>query len=595
MDSAKIEMLAVSAVKDMVVDTDILHPFIAEGDKEPSWDGFIYIYKDETRKKDNLKGRVAVQVKGIKNNNFESKITFPVEVADLKNYLHNGGVIYFVVYIHKTDNKKRKVYYETLAPVKINNYLQGIGKQKTKTINLKEFPADRNDRTSIIVNFFDHSIMQTSYAKGGFISLEDIGTANNEYSYSIQISGYGHKTPNTLFSSLQDELYIYVTPKGTNALIPTDTVIASMEAKQEIVGDIAVGGKVYYRSYHSITSPEGTSLKIGDSITIHMGNFDNITVTTTIQFTPCMRKLAKDMEFLVDVINTGRFNLGSVELELNSIDDGYSEFIYDVQKRLTFYNKIIQMLDILNVEDDINIDELTDDNKRNIETLVRAFIDKKDITNITAETPSVLDLKINNILLKLIVNKKENGAYEIQNFFESEVEVSYKDLDGSHLVTSPYSALSKDDYLHVSNINHSKIIDSYKKVVLINPNVFDRANIDMLQMLSAYDEALEQKLLSAAKSVAGWILNDGNNIGENIKILNYLQIIKRERSLNKDEKRQLSIMSEDSNATEQEKVGAYLLLDNQISAEIHFEKIKPEEQELFRTFPIYKFWNSATE
>lgn len=594
MDNTSIEILAVNAVKDTIIDTDILFPFIAENDKEPSWDGFIYIYKDNTKKKGNLKGRVAVQVKGVGNNNFASKVTFAVDVADLRNYLHNGGVIYFVVRIHKTDISKKKVYYEALTPVKINNYLQGIGEHKTKTITLKEFPSDRNDRATIVVNFFDHSIMQTSYAKDGFISLEDIGTANAKFSYTIPISGYGHKTPNTLFSSLHDELYIYVTPEGTNALIPTDTVIASMEAKQEIIGDIKVIEKVYYKNYQSIIGPEGTLLKIGDSITIHMGNFDNTTVTTTIQFTPHMRKLAKDMEFLVDAINTARFNLGGIELGLNSID-GHPEFISDVQKRLAFYNKIIQMLDVLNVEDDINIDELTDDNKRNIETLVKAFVDKKDITNITAETPSVLDLQINNILLKLIITKKDNGAYDIQNFFETEVAVSYKDLDGNHLATSPYSALSKDDYLRVSNIGYSKILESYRQVSLTNPNVFDRANIDMLQMLLAYDEAPNQRLLTTAKDMADWILKEGVNLGDNLKTLNYLQIIKREGSLTKGQKRQLSIISEDSNATEQEKVGAYLLLDNQISAEMHFEKLTEEEQEQFKTFPIFKFWSSQSE
>lgn len=109
----------------------------------------------------------------------------------------------------------------------------------------------------------------------------------------------------------------------------------------------------------------------------------------------------------------------------------------------------------------------------------------------------------------------------------------------------------------------------------------------MLQMLLAYDEVPNQRLLTTAKNMADWILKEGANLGDNLKTLNYLQIIKREDSLNKSQKRQLSIISGDSNATEQEKVGAYLLLDNQVSAEMHFEKLTDEEQVQFKTFILY--------
>ena len=50
LDSKTIETLAVNAVKDSIITTDFLEQYIAENDKEPSWDGFVYIYM-ETRKK----------------------------------------------------------------------------------------------------------------------------------------------------------------------------------------------------------------------------------------------------------------------------------------------------------------------------------------------------------------------------------------------------------------------------------------------------------------------------------------------------------------------------------------------------------------
>ena len=43
MDRKAIETLSVNAVRDSVVVSDFLDQFIADNDKEPTWDGFVYI------------------------------------------------------------------------------------------------------------------------------------------------------------------------------------------------------------------------------------------------------------------------------------------------------------------------------------------------------------------------------------------------------------------------------------------------------------------------------------------------------------------------------------------------------------------------
>src|SRR5665647_321703 len=100
MDPKAIETLSISAVRDSIVMSDYLDQFIADNDKEPSWDGFVYIYNDKSKKKDKLKGRLPVQVKGTKNDDFsKDEIGFPIHTTDLRNYLYDGGAIFFVVYI----------------------------------------------------------------------------------------------------------------------------------------------------------------------------------------------------------------------------------------------------------------------------------------------------------------------------------------------------------------------------------------------------------------------------------------------------------------------------------------------------------------
>lgn len=55
MDKKAIETISVNAVKNSIVTSDILDQFISENDKEPSWDGHIYIYKNKNKRKSELK------------------------------------------------------------------------------------------------------------------------------------------------------------------------------------------------------------------------------------------------------------------------------------------------------------------------------------------------------------------------------------------------------------------------------------------------------------------------------------------------------------------------------------------------------------
>ena len=64
MDSSLIEKSAINYLIDELIVTKKLSPYISENDKEPSWDGNIYIYGEANFSKENLLGRVPVQVKG---------------------------------------------------------------------------------------------------------------------------------------------------------------------------------------------------------------------------------------------------------------------------------------------------------------------------------------------------------------------------------------------------------------------------------------------------------------------------------------------------------------------------------------------------
>ena len=75
-----------------------MNDFINDNDKEPSWDGFIYLYNSNDLKAENIKYRVPVQVKGKNAPNLLKKqwISYETELKHLRNYYSDGGVFYIV-------------------------------------------------------------------------------------------------------------------------------------------------------------------------------------------------------------------------------------------------------------------------------------------------------------------------------------------------------------------------------------------------------------------------------------------------------------------------------------------------------------------
>jgi glutaredoxin 2 len=111
-------------------------------------------------------------------------------------------------------------------------------------------------------------------------------------------------------------------------------------------------------------------------------------------------------------------------------------------------------------------------------------------------------------------------------------------------------------------------------------------------LLLAYDKHKDHPeiILQTAKDIAGWLLKEDEEVlPYEIRIINYLQTIKRERELTDEENKKLYEISEKSDSL-MNKLGANLLLENYKVARIQFDMLNDEEKEAFKSFPIYRFW-----
>ncbi len=598
LSTKQIETFSVNAVRDSLSLTDFLDPFIADNDKEPSWDGNVYIYESKNHKKDNLKGRIPVQVKGKECDDLsKDSITFSMSTSDLRNYLYDGGSILFVVYIGNGGLCK-KIYYMELPPIRLRLLLGSTKGQKTKTITLKEFPIDNNKKSTIFFNCLRNCQMQSSFTDAKLLSFEELEKQGLLEGISVPISGVGIKD-DLQRALITNDVYLYAKIKGSPIPQPMEILPQSLTTKETLDTDISIGDKIYYTKASLIKSQEKTVYQIGNSFSI---SFTEAQKPCSIKYKNSnnARVLAKDLDFMLSYIENGYFNLNGIRMPFDKENADYSNFdCAKESEHLSYAKRVVTTLDLLNCDKDIDFSKLSNEDFRNLNRLVTAFVDKEPVGNLKAGLPPIIKLPVGELSFALYMKPTTEGGtiYEMLDFFKIEMSVAYDGKDGEKLPVSQFSILHTDDFLTLSNIRFDIFEPSFEKCEK-HYDTFNRANWFMLDLLCAFDksEGKRTEILNAAKQFDEWIMTSSEEeLPYTVKELNHLQTVKRERKLIITELAELYSIVESNATNEETLVGAYLLLDQQPAAEMHFSKLTPEQQENFKTYPIYHFWANAEE
>lgn len=594
-----IETLSVNAVKNSIVTSGFLDQFIADNDKEPSWDGFIYIYGDKSKKKDKLKGRMPVQVKGTECSDFsKDEITFSMSTVDLRNYLYDGGCVLFVVYIGNA-GLTNKIYYAELTPIKLRQLLTEAKDQKTKVVSLKSFPYDDNKKATIFLNCLQNCQKQASFKEGKLLTLKELEEQGVLENIVIPFSGVGIDDPQLALVS--NEVYFYAKVKGSSIPQPLDMIPKDIHTMQAVDALITIGERVYYTEYRVIKSADDLVIKFGESLTMKFTEPDK-PCKINYKHSDKIRVLAKDLDFLLAYIENGVFKVNNVAFPFDYDGADFSNFDLEKEKaHLTYAKQIVQVLNLLGCSDDIDINDMEAEDWRNLKRLIRAFIDKEPVSGLNENLPPVCGMKVGKLKFALYLRKckgENRGKYEIFDFFKTEFSVAFDDKDGESLPISQFCILHTNDFLTVSNMNFDVLLPSFKSAEH-HHETFNRANWFLLDLLAAYDQATgerKEKILKVCEDFSEWIDEASDEeLDYQIKVLNRMQTIKRRRELNIEEIKTLYELVESRDTREDCLVGAYLLLEQQAPAEIHFARLSPEEQNNFKDYPIYRYWKQEEE
>jgi len=597
--SEQIELMGITKLNDCLLRTGYLIPEITNNDKTPSWDGFIRLYENKDSNKKNTKflARIPVQVKAETNQNILcEQISFNIKKTDIKNYLHDGGIIFFVIRIGNFDNYK--IYYETLTPFKLKWHIKSMKNRKSINVKLKTFPKDNIEELTDI--FFNFANDMKKYPSDKILSLNDFYKHHPDgfNSFTMQYRGIQYKKdPMDYF--LNKEVTVYAKHSSMDILIPIDLVKIN-EYGQHVNSPVLIENVEYYHNFELSHTKEGIKVILGNSVSLlylkdqEKANF-NITIHGTLS------NRINDIKFIISLLKFRYFTVGgdkphSFKIDNFEEDIDFSKEFVNYERYLEYLLEIKRVMEILKVEDDLALDNITEEDKEYINILISAILynnpqsltvsyGKNDVKNIGAFRKNI---KICNIIISILFVKRNDDKYELSNFFVDNHTVTYQmSVNEEPFNVSIYLSLTINDFITINNIDYDIIYKSFLKLK-VNKELLEMTNQFVLTIIDAYDKTKKFILIETSLKLIDWILENECLYCE-VTILNKIQIIKRMRTLSDFELSQLHNIITTSK-DEKNLTGAYLLLGDIEMATYHFKKLSDTEQIDFKKYPINIFW-----
>ena len=586
MDSEKI---ATNHVELAISKAGHLVSHINSNDKEPSWDGDVEVYKKSghVHAKADLILKVPVQVKGhIKPNLKKKSIKYSIQYSDLRNYLYVGGTIFFVVYFDKED-EHYTIYYVGLLPFDLKKMLKDYKGDfsKCKSIELKVFPTKKEDIDDIFLNFAHHMNRQRAAINSALLSFDsDLPTNTISLGYSTSAAKH-YDLPRDYF--FDHETYIYaVLPQKVELPIAHLDCIELFSFTRD--APISIDSKVYFESYTVTRSKSSTVIRFGKGIQMSFSTAQSLPTKFNFTLSGTLSERIKDAEFMVAALSAHHYEINGGKIAFSEADCAN---LPTLQKKLSFLLDVKKTLEAVHATADLDCSSLSVTDNTNLSILRAALIDKEPIKMCSSQS-LLRSCHIANLeLLLWVVPTEENSEYH--NIYDfNYVPLIYREFDKNdkEYPSTHFVMLNKDAMLKYCNIDYNALLDAVQHVPF-SKDYSHSLNALLLEMLKAYDESKNSRieLLSTATTLALWIKDSDPYTEHPIAILNYLQSVKRSRTLTSTEQAEILSLIEAAQDNESIYVGAYLLLDNPVAAKIHFDKLPEESQKFFESCPIYHF------
>ncbi|HGJ7774023.1 TPA: DUF4365 domain-containing protein [Streptococcus pneumoniae] len=585
-NNRKTETLGVSYLSTFIDKHELLQSYFESNDKTPLWDGEIHVLKSPSEKKDEILGKVPVQIKTTRQKKDVLK-SFSLDTRDLELYKPNGGVVLFVVWLNE-DNGLRDIYYKSLPPLSIKNLLKK-SKLKNKSTNRKKlsieiFKLDEKKMYPMLVDFINNSQKQYSFINVEGISVEDIPDDK-----TLKFYFYGQEKEEIFNYQEEHDLFIYYLDPITGIEIPLENTIKIVETEEETDLIIKIGDYVF-QDVKRHRFPDGSvQLHFGESFTM---SFDIKKKQFKFNYTrpDLLSKAIKCTQVFQELGKIGYFTLNGnkIELDERSIKDISS---LDLEADIKGLLKISNFMKKMGIQKDVDLSCFDKQSQRNLNILYSGLVLKKKVA-LNYNESKLLHLNIANIhIITLYSFLSDKNGTMIDIFTETPWCREGETEDEDYLDISIFEVFEPNDWLKIDNCKIDSVIASYQRLV-DNKLKYEGADRTILKIVIAADMAEDKTkrelLLNWAQCLSDWNLKYSKNC--EMAIINDLQIKSRVRKLNSKETETLTNILVNSNDNYELCFGSSVLLKSKPQADLFWNKLDNETKERYKDFPIYTLY-----
>jgi hypothetical protein len=578
----KIENKALNVLEDVIDDHATMSYSFNSMDKEMAWDGYIWIFKNirDGQSKSNFDDKLPVQIKGHidKDMSFinKSRITYPVSLEDLNIYFCDRGVLYFQIFI-SPDGNKREIFYSSLFPVKIKNYLEKAAlKKNKKNINI---PFTRLERKSeelhIVAKQFSIESRAQGFGKGQLVQnsilIKDLDKVT-----SITTTVVGLSDINDFLKRFSSgDVNFYGTIEGSYIKFPIewqDNI--KLFIYKNLQNAISVGGRLYYQEYLVKTDSNNNSI-IMPSKNLKL---DLINGKFKLDLVTGIKALARDVVFLLAAVESGGFEISNSRFVINNFN-----FSKGFENALKFYIELNDTLSMIEFEYDEPFGSLNEEIKGQLFSLVaikNGFLNKH-----MTEKAQIYNWKIGKKYMPIIVSRHEyDEKNDLINAIYTKKHQTFITNDKNEYFKIPLfdpiePYVLENLYYYDYKWFHEQIIKAD-----VNQNTSNNLIMSALKLINIFDKNKEKELLELA-SLQMELLKD--YIDEDILSINQLQIKKRIEDLADEDKELLRKMKVEETPT---LCAISVLLNDPHKAKFYFDKMNNEERKDFLKYPIYHLY-----
>lgn len=581
--SNKIELAAVNRVTEAFYHSQRLDPYIPTHDKEPVWDGNIYILHGN-------KGysKIPSQVKGKCVKKLPTNPKFPITVVNLENYKRDGGVAYFVVFI--IDNEKHP-YYHLLTPIDLKRYIKQANSQKEIGIPLSPLPEVTGDVENEFIQFFYDCKKQTSFSNNEVLPLEEV--IKKGYPINYQIHGVTNSEDAAKYAaSHYTYLYANIGDKDNKILFPIGDQPYKIMMLSHVKQDVRCGDKTFFGEYSAGQDDKHWEICIDECFRL-THNFGDSESRISIKLdNRNLERFYGQLSFIYAIYKNKELFLGDYRMDMASIKESD---LKEVVGQYKYWTNIIETLQMLHCDlSKIDVSQLGDQDFDNLSLLKKAILDK-DLIIQKHELSDITTIHFGPYKVILWTKKVAEQTYSISDFFSlrSQHVFAVDGPSGEKFAISIFSAVfMREDFASFVNLDYENLITSYEEAAKYNRDISSIANNDVLTMINGYDNApiKDERLLKYALKLTDWIANlpEKEDIAFVYK-LNRLQIQRRlNGSFSDEENNELLDLSE-SDIPAFGKWAANILLGENIRAQRYWVKMTHDEQESYKKYPIFYF------